>query len=368
MTHDFESFSDQDDEWLSELETRAIDLENELFDWREYRAREQADSRARERAESVYRRAAMPGPARATFRPGGDAEPQPREVPAAAVHTAARTAGSPVPREPEVRPYSADERTRALIDQGRPSVKRSRLSRGRVITIATAAGIALVTVLVMVFFRKGPSWPASVTTVKGEIATACQNPNVASEPVQVNFACDKGTNQILWIFALMTSNDNSNYDDAKSGRLGLEPITPTQGGEVAWSLNLHHPYNPQNAIDSLTVAARAINNIIGGATLTSSRGRQVVEPGLESHPANCARYTGSAAITARAGFPSLCARPVISPAGQAALVAGIYRKWIVGATPMAAHDAVVLFENAADPGDGRVQAILKKLPDSKLPA
>ena len=366
MTHDFESFSDQDDEWLSELETRAIDLENELFDWREYRAREQADSRARERAESVYRRAAMPGPARATFRHGGaDAEPLPRDVPAAAVHTAARTASSPLPREPEVRPYSADERTRALIDQGRPSVKRSRLSRGRVITIATAAGIALVTVLVMVFFRKGPSWPASVTTVKGEIATACQNPNVASEPVQVNFACDKATNQILWIFALMTSDDNSNYDDAKSGRLGLEPITPTQGGEVAWSLNLHHPYNPQNAIDSLTVAARAINNIIGGATLTNAKGAPAVQPGLESNPANCARYTGSSAVISRAGFPDVCAQPVTSVAGQAALVADAYREWVVGATIAAANNVAVLFENASNPGNAQVQAILRTLPGAR---
>jgi hypothetical protein len=366
MTHDFESFSDQDDEWLSELETRAMDLENELFDWRKYRAREQADSRARERAESVYRRDATPGPARATFRhSGGDAEPQPRGGPAAAVHAGARTASRPLPPEPEVRPYSADERTRALIDQGRPSVKRSRMSRGRVITIATAASIALVTVLVMVFFRKGPSWPASVTTVTGEIAAACQNPNVASEPVQVNFACDKATNQILWIFALMTSNDNPNYDDAKSGRLGLEPITPTQGGEVAWSLNLHHPYNPQNAIDSLTVAARAINNIIGGATLTNAKGAPTVQPGLESSPANCARYTGSSAVISRAGFPDVCAQPVTSLAGQAALVADAYREWVVGATIAAANNVATLFENASNPGNAQVQAILQTLPDAR---
>jgi hypothetical protein len=381
MTHDFESFSDEDDEWLSELETRAIDLENELFDWREYRAREQANSRSREQAETVYRRAAMPGPDRAAFHQGGaDAVPQPREGPAPAVHSAvqsaARTANRPRPAEPEpevrpaepepeMRPYSADERTRALIDQGRPSVKRSRMSRGRVITIATAAGIALVTVLVMAFFRKGPSWPDSVTTVKAEIATACQNPNVASEPAQANFACDKATNQILWIFALMTSNDNPNYDDAKSGRLGLEPITPTQGGEVAWSLNLHHPYNPQNAIDSLTVAARAVNNIIGGATLTNAKGAPAVQPGLESNPANCARYTGSSAVISRAGFPDVCAQPVTTVAGQAALVADAYREWVVGATIATANNVAVLFENANKPGNAQVQAILQTLPGAQ---
>jgi hypothetical protein len=27
-----------------------------------------------------------------------------------------------------------------------------------------------------------------------------------------------------------------------------------------WSLNLHHPYDPANPIDSLAGAARAINN------------------------------------------------------------------------------------------------------------
>lgn len=372
MTHDFESFSDEDDEWLSELETKAIDLENELFDWREYRAREQADSRSHERAETVYRRAATPGADRAALRYGGtDAVPEPREAPATAVrsaaHGTAKTASRPRPAEPEpeVRPYAADERTRALIDQGRPSVKRSRVSRGRMITIATAAGIALVTVLVMVFFRKGPSWPASVTTVKGEVATACQNPNVASEPAQANFACDKATNQILWIFALVTSNDNPAYDDAKSGRLGLEPITPTQGGEVAWSLNLHHPYNPQNAIDSLTVAARAINNIIGGATLTNAKGAPAVQPGLESNPANCARYTGSSAVISRAGFPDECAQPVTTVAGQAALVADTYREWVVGATIAAANNVAVLFENAGNPGNAQVQAILQTLPGAQ---
>jgi hypothetical protein len=37
--------------------------------------------------------------------------------------------------------------------------------------------------------------------VKNETTTACQNPNVAAEPTQVNFARAKGTCQILWVFA-----------------------------------------------------------------------------------------------------------------------------------------------------------------------
>jgi len=126
-----------------------------------------------------------------------------------------------------------------------------------------------------------------------------------------------------------------------------------------WESSVHQdPFNP---VDSIAVAARAINNIIGGATLTGSNGRPVVQPGLESSPANCVRYTGSAALRSRAGYPSLCARPM-TQAGQALLVADVYQKWIVGATPTAAQNAAVLFQNSTNPGDPRVQAILKGLP------
>jgi hypothetical protein len=396
MTQDFESFNEQDDEWLSELETRAIDLENELFDWRESRARELAEARARQRAESAYRRDAAPGSAPAAFHRGpsdrapvdralvdrgpvdrgpvdrGPVDRGPVDLGAAdtspavdtglpsAVHTAARPAARPA--NGQARPQSAEERTRALIDHGRRSVDRVRVSRGRKITIVTATLLVLVTVLVMVVFRKGASWPPSVAVVQGEISSACQNPNVASEPGQVNFACGKTTSQILWVFALMTSADNPSYTDAKTGREGLEPITPTQGGEVAWSLDLHHPYNPYNPIDSLTVAARAINNIIGGATLTNAKGNPAVQSGLEGNPANCATYTGSSAMISRAGFPDLCAQPVTSLAGQAALVADVYQEWVVGATPAAAKNVSVLFENANNPGNPQVQAILSTLP------
>jgi hypothetical protein len=159
----------------------------------------------------------------------------------------------------------------------------------------------------------------------------------------------------------MTSGDNPHFSDAKTGRQGLEPISPAQGGEVAWSLNLHHPYDPYNSIDSLEVAARAINNIIGGASLTGSSGQPAVQPGLESNPANCAKYTGSAAVITRAGYPAIWASPVTSPNGQAALVADVYRQWFVGSSPAAAQDASVLFENANDPGNPQVQLILKRL-------
>ena len=54
------------------------------------------------------------------------------------------------------------------------------------------------------------------------------------------------------------------------------------------------------------MAARAINDIIGGATLTGTNGNPVVQPGLESHSGNCLRYTGSGLATSRQGFPGLC--------------------------------------------------------------
>ena len=281
----------------------------------------------------------------------------------------------------------AADRTQELIDRGRQTAKsrtvrrpaakpkaarpkrnqpktgrRGRWRHRRTITVGSAAGLAVLGIGAMIILRPGPSWPASVATVRTEITTACQNPNVASEPSQVNFACAKDTSQILWVFSLLTSGNDPGYADAKSGRKGLEPITPTQGGEIAWSLNLHHPYSALSAVDSLEVAARAINNIIGGATLTSTNGNPTVQPGLEGKPENCARYTGSSAIVSHAGFPSLCASPVTSPQGQAALVADVYKQWMPGASAVAAQNASVLFQNAGNPGDPQVQAILKTLP------
>ena len=234
--------------------------------------------------------------------------------------------------------------------------------------IAVTAGAIVLAVIVAALVLPGgsPAWPATVATVQAEASVACQNANVVSEPSQVNFACAKATRQILWVFALLTSGDNPAFTDSSNGRKGLEPITPAQGGDIAWSLNLHHPYDPASPTDSLAVAARAINNIIGGATLTGTDGAPVVQPGLESKPANCARYTGSSALVTRAGFPALCAQPVTSATGQAALVSDVFQQWMVGTPAQVATEASVLFQNADNPGDPRVQAILRALPDSGL--
>jgi hypothetical protein len=260
---------------------------------------------------------------------------------------------------------ASDVRTERLIKYGR-GVRKRRLFRPRNVAIAVAAGTLVIVIAVLTLLSGGASWPGSVATVRAEILTACQNPDVVSEPGQVNFACAKSTQQVLWVFSLLTSKDNAQFSDTGTGREGLEPITAEQGGEVAWSLNLHQPYNPYNAIDSLEVAARAINNIVGGATVTSSGGKTEVEAGLESSPSNCARYTGSSSVVSHAGYPSLCALPVTTAAGQAALVADVYRQWVVGASEVAAQDAGVLFENANDPGNSQVQAILSNPPASGI--
>jgi hypothetical protein len=257
---------------------------------------------------------------------------------------------------------SADERTETLLSRGRHSAYHRGLSNHGKLFIGIGLLAALITVLVIILSGGGASWPPSVATVQGEIAKACQNPDVRSEPGQVDFACAQGTRQILWVFALLTSGDNPDFNDTQNGRLGLEPIASAQGGQIALSLNLHDPYNPYNPVDSLEVAARAINSIIGGATVTGSDGNPVVQAGLESQAANCLRYTGSAALTSRAGFPSLCAKPVATLAGQAALASDVYQKWIVGAAPGAAQDAAVLFENSNNPGNPQVQAILNQVP------
>jgi hypothetical protein len=377
MSEEFENFNDEDEEWLTELEIRATDLENELFDWREAHARDLAETsygrdgaprKTREPTNGALRAHPRQAPPRQV--PLREAQPQEDLEPVIEdedpeqddeLTTIIRTGARPGWPEARRQAPRTEERTQALIDRGRRSASRARRPRSRKIMLIVAA-LAVVTIASVFIFKANPSWPPSVATVQGEITAACQNPNVASEPGQVNFACGQTTRQILWVFALMTSGDNPHFTDAKTGRQGLEPIMPTQGGEVAWSLNLHHPYNPYDPVDSLAVAARAINNIIGGATVTGTNGKPTVQPGLESDPANCARYTGSSAVVSHAGFPSMCAQPVTSTTGQAALVADTYKDWVVGATPTAAYDVSVLFANSNNPGNAQVQAILKTVP------
>lgn len=275
---------------------------------------------------------------------------------------------------------AAGARTQALISRGRAGSRRPRLNRGRpgsrrprrrrllarwrLLAAGAAAALIGIVAALVVTRGSGAAWPASVARVQAEIKQACSNPDVAAEPSGLNFACAKGTDQVLWVFALLTSGDNPGFVDQSTGRKGLEPVQPAQGGDIAWSLNLHHPYNPLSPVDSLAVAARAINNIISGATLTSSAGSALIEPGLESKAANCQRYTGSARLITRAGYPAACASPVAGASGQAALVSDVFQRWMDGTPSRIASEAGVLFANADNPGNPQVQAILASLPAS----
>jgi hypothetical protein len=263
---------------------------------------------------------------------------------------------------------AAGGRTETLINRGRPGSRRPRrrrlLAHWRLIAAGMAALLAGVVAALVATRGSSAAWPASVATVQAEIEQACANPDVVAEPSGLNFACAKDTDQVLWVFALLTSGDNPNFVDQANGREGLEPVQSAQGGDIAWSLNLHHPYDPTSPVDSIAVAARAINNIVSGATLTSSAGSALIQPGLESKAANCQRYTGSARLATRPGYPAACALPVTSASGQAALVSDVFKQWMDGTPSRIASEAGVLFENADNPGSPEVRAILASLPAS----
>jgi hypothetical protein len=383
----FEDIIRQKSEHLADLKKTTAEVEQEISDARDSLQREFAQTRRGQAAEPAYaadacqceqcqpRVSRVPGPRTPAyaaprldfdFGPGHpelgatdrfDVGRYESDLAASGLGAAGLDAADAGPDE---------ERTAILINKGRSSAHRPKISVSRKLVIGAIATATLLAVLVLlVTAGGGASWPASVARVQGWIEQACQNPNVLSEPGQVNFACAKDSRQILWVFSLITSDNNPSFADAKTGRQGLEPITPAQGGQVAAALNLHHPYDPSNPIDSIQVAARAINDIIGGVTVTGTNGNPVVQPGLESSSANCLRYTGSAALNARQGYPDVCARSFTAP-GQAALVRDIYRAWVVGAPTVAAQDAAVLFQNAKNPGDSQVQFILGHLPAAAL--
>jgi hypothetical protein len=361
MSTDFEHIIRLNSERIADLRKTTADIERDVAAARVSLEREFADAvRHGEEAPAFLRGACQCGhgpatPARPAARdgdPGAAWAPFPNP----------RVSADDGPPDPDCPVHSHQARSTVLINSGRSAAARRRLPGWAQATIGTVAAVVLIVIVVLLVAGGGAGWPPSVAQVQGQITAACRNPDVKSEPGQVNFACAKSTRQILWVFALISSDGNASFADPGTGRIGLEPISPAQGGEVAAALNLHHPYDPTNPVDSLQVAARAINNIIGGATLTGSNGNPVIQPGLESSAANCARYTGSAALSARQGYPDVCARPVTSSAGQAALVSDVYRKWMVGAPAAASRDAAVLYRNATNPGDPQVRTILRHLP------
>ena len=63
----------------------------------------------------------------------------------------------------------------------------------------------------------------------------------------------------------------------------------------------------------------------------------------------------------RALFPST-PFPSCGASGEAALVSDAFQQWMGGTPSQIASEAGVLFQNAGNPGDPRVQAILHSLP------
>ena len=368
MTRDFEYISYNDADRIAILENRAAEIERRLLavlpqdghpGWANVATpgdagagagdpRGEDPDRAPAAVRYAYQMDAYGADAAPGGGPGGDADGE-------------RADGS-------ARASGPAGRTEALINHGRsrarPTWSRRILGHWRMIAVGAVALLAGVIAALVAFGGGSPTWPASVTAVQAEIKQACENPDVAAEPSGLNFACDKDTQPVLWVFSLLTSGDNPGFVDQSTGRKGLEPIQPSQGGDIAWSLNLHHPYDAANPTDSLQVAARAINNIISGATLTSASGGALVEPGLESKGANCQRYTGSAKLVSRPGYPARCAAPLNGPGGAAALVSDVFQQWMGGTPSQIAQQAGLLFQNADNPGDPRVQAILSSLPSS----
>jgi hypothetical protein len=344
MTQDFEYNSYNEADRIAILENRAADLERRLLAF------------VPPDPATGWRNVAMPAD-----RPLPDPEPGP-------------LTGDPdlddLADQPADQPGfpGTGARTEALINHGRQRARRSRtrrvLGHWRLLLVGVVALAAGMIAALVALGGGNAAWPASVTTVRAEIKQACANPDVAAEPSGLNFACDKDTQQVLWVFSLLTSGNNPGYVDQGTGRKGLEPIQPAQGGDIAWSLNLHHPYNAASPLDSLEVAARAINNIIGGATLTSSSGGALVEGGLMSTAANCQRYTGSPRLVTRQGYPARCASTVTPGDGQAALVSDAFQQWMGGTPSQIAAEAGILFQNADNPGNPKVQAILGSLPAS----
>ena len=348
---------------VAALEQRAAELERRL------QALTTADGQASDPA------------AAGTAEGGADGQPGIRYAALAGgpvpVGTAEGSAGQPAPGTlPEYEPVGwtaagddqafgghADVQAGCRRAAARRPGRRGLLRHWRLVVVGGTALTAGAVAVMVTTGNPAPGWPASVATVQAQIKTACANPDVAAEPGGLNFACGKDTSQVLWVFSLLTSGDNPSFTDPGTGREGLEPITPAQGGDIAWSLNLRHPYNPADPVDSLAVAARAVNSIIAGATVTSAGGGQDVEPGLESSAANCERYTGSPALVTRAGYPAECASP-LTATGTASLVGDVFGQWMAGDPAKLASDAGVLFANAGNPGSPQVQAILASLPAS----
>jgi hypothetical protein len=162
-------------------------------------------------------------------RPEGDARPN-VAVPSAVPKGGKRHAGAFKSGGSGGGAPAADGRTEALINRGRPGSRRPRrrrlLAHWRLIVAGMVALLTGVVVALVATRGSGATWPASVATVQAELEQACANPDVAAEPSGLNFACAKDTNQVLWVFALLSRPDLLHRERADRAGPG------EQGGEL----------------------------------------------------------------------------------------------------------------------------------------
>ena len=275
MSTYFEDIIRLKSEHLADLKKTTAEIEREISNARDGLEREFSRSRAGQAAEAGFpgeacqcedcqpQQARVPSPRRPAYaapRLDFDFAPGQAEPGETDRFDVGWYAADLARAEPDAAGADPDaDRTTILINKGRSSAHRRKLAVSRKLVIAAIAGVTLLVLLILLLTSgPGASWPTSVARVQGWMEQACRNPNVMSEPGQVNFACAKGTRQILWVFALITSENNPSFADTKTGRQGLEPITPGQGGQVAAALNLHHPYDPSNPLDSIQVDRKSV--------------------------------------------------------------------------------------------------------------
>ncbi len=70
---------------------------------------------------------------------------------------------------------------------------------------------------------------------RGRARTGC-----GSRADELDFACAKDADQVLWVFALLTGDRRTSLTNQLAAR-DWNKSRPGQGDDIAWSSNLHHP-------------------------------------------------------------------------------------------------------------------------------
>ena len=349
MTQDFEYNSYNDADRIAILENRAADLERRLLAF------------VPPDPATGWRNVAMPAD-----RPLPDPEPGPMTDEPYLDDFAAGPADQPGGP-------GTGARTEALINHGRRPARRSRtrrvLAHWRLLLSACVALVAGV--------DRGrcsrsaaaaPGWPASVASVRAEIKQACANPDVAAEPSGLNFACAKDTQQVLWVFSLLTSGNNPGYVDqgnwpqgpransaspGRGHRLVAQPAPPVQPGEPASTALRSRPARS-------TTSSAARPSPLALAAHSSKR--------TDEHRGELRALHRLGRLDTRQGYPAACASPVTRATARRRSLAMHSSSGWAARRRRSRAEAGILFQNADNPGSPKVQAILGPSRPASLPA